>query len=201
MHAYLVVGKNSESLEIKCTQIANQNSENTLTYEITKIDEVRKLQEFIQLKIDKPTAIIVNGIDNASLATLNAFLKILEEPQGNLSYILSTSNYHNILPTIKSRCQTVFVEDDYVYDKSLVNEYKTLLGNSVSDKFELFNKYRDRSSALNFLTNFLSFIYLNHKNTPTEKSVQILDRTNNTISALKRNGNVKLQTTNLIINL
>ncbi len=38
----------------------------------------------------------------------NAFLKILEEPPANSCFILTTSNPDELLPTIKSRCQSLF---------------------------------------------------------------------------------------------
>lgn len=39
----------------------------------------------------------------------NAFLKILEEPPAFTTFILTTSQVNQILPTIRSRCQTLYV--------------------------------------------------------------------------------------------
>ena len=43
-----------------------------------------------------------------SSQSANALLKILEEPPEKTLFILTTSNYNQILETIKSRCQPIY---------------------------------------------------------------------------------------------
>ncbi|MCG8374502.1 MAG: AAA family ATPase [Balneolales bacterium] len=51
--------------------------------------------------------IIMTEVETMRKETANAFLKILEEPSDRLMFILTTSNYESLLPTITSRCQHI----------------------------------------------------------------------------------------------
>ena len=47
---------------------------------------------------------VIDDFDNSTPASQNKLLKVLEEPNGNMFYLLSTSSLENVLPTIRSRC-------------------------------------------------------------------------------------------------
>ena len=47
--------------------------------------------------------IILEGIEYSSIGAINSLLKILEEPEKNTYFILVTSNYNQIIDTIRSR--------------------------------------------------------------------------------------------------
>jgi DNA polymerase-3 subunit delta' len=51
--------------------------------------------------------LIVDGAETMNEASQNAFLKTLEEPPGDSLIILITSLPQSLLPTIRSRCQTL----------------------------------------------------------------------------------------------
>jgi len=51
--------------------------------------------------------VIVIDADQMNPVSANAFLKTLEEPQRQTSFILVTERSHKLLDTIRSRCQTV----------------------------------------------------------------------------------------------
>jgi len=53
---------------------------------------------------------IIDDFDKSTPASQNKLLKVLEEPNKNMYYLLSTSNPQNILPTIKSRCFKVEIK-------------------------------------------------------------------------------------------
>ncbi|MEX0661187.1 MAG: AAA family ATPase [Balneolaceae bacterium] len=55
----------------------------------------------------KRTVIIITGIDTMRKESANAFLKLLEEPSGNVMFILTASKTDQLLPTIVSRCQHI----------------------------------------------------------------------------------------------
>lgn len=65
---------------------------------------------------------IIDDFDNSTPASQNKLLKVLEEPNENMYYLLSTSNPENILPTIKSRCFKVEIKK--VDDKLIESEMK-----------------------------------------------------------------------------
>jgi len=74
-----------------------------------KIDQIRRAQESISLKPSegRKKVLIVDGAETMNEASQNAFLKTLEEPPGDSLIILITSLPQSLLPTIRSRCQTL----------------------------------------------------------------------------------------------
>ena len=51
----------------------------------------------------KPRFVLIDNIELLNLNSINALLKIIEEPNDNIHFIL-INNYKRILPTLKSRC-------------------------------------------------------------------------------------------------
>ena len=86
------------------------------------VEQVREL-------IDKVNYLPIKGkykvyiIDEVHMMTTNAFnalLKTLEEPPSHVIFILATTEPHNIIPTILSRCQRydfTKVSDDDIYER------------------------------------------------------------------------------------
>jgi DNA polymerase-3 subunit delta' len=74
-----------------------------------KIDQVRQLQRELSLRpYEAPfKACIIESVDRFHPSAGNALLKTLEEPPGSALMILLTSNPEAVLPTIRSRCQSV----------------------------------------------------------------------------------------------
>ncbi|MCL2761298.1 MAG: DNA polymerase III subunit delta' [Desulfuromonadales bacterium] len=74
-----------------------------------KIDQIRALQKALAYRPyeAKRKACIIDDADKLNLAAGNALLKTLEEPPGDALIILVATNIENILPTIRSRCQTM----------------------------------------------------------------------------------------------
>ena len=48
--------------------------------------------------------ILIDNIENLNKNSINALLKIIEEPNENIFFILINNSEKNILPTLKSRC-------------------------------------------------------------------------------------------------
>lgn len=55
----------------------------------------------------RKTVIVLTNVDTMRDSTANAFLKLLEEPSGNVMFILTAKNLDQLLPTIISRCQQI----------------------------------------------------------------------------------------------
>lgn len=53
------------------------------------------------------TVVIITDIETMKKEAANAFLKLLEEPPGNVIFLLTSSSAEQLLPTILSRCQHV----------------------------------------------------------------------------------------------
>jgi len=77
--------------------------------EIT-IGQVKQLTNFASLTSlnNGYKAVIIRQAHCLNSEAQNAFLKILEEPKGNVFFILATQHPDRLLPTVLSRCSRVF---------------------------------------------------------------------------------------------
>lgn len=73
------------------------------------IDQIRKLQTVLNVKpsMSDKRVIIIDAADDMERASANALLKSLEEPPQGTIFILISHASEKLLPTIKSRCQTM----------------------------------------------------------------------------------------------
>ena len=73
-----------------------------------RVDAMREMIEFAQLTSGRGRglAVLVYPAERMNNITANALLKTLEEPSGKLKFVLATDAAHQLLPTIRSRCQT-----------------------------------------------------------------------------------------------
>lgn len=75
-----------------------------------KVDQIRQLKsDAAYSSLDQNRKIyIVDQIETMSVSAANSLLKFLEEPQDNVYFILITREKEHVLPTILSRCQSVY---------------------------------------------------------------------------------------------
>ena len=75
------------------------------------IDEIRQLERFLSLRVplkkDFNRAVIIQDAHSLSLEAQNALLKMLEEPPSGTIIILTTKHSQALLPTIRSRVQSI----------------------------------------------------------------------------------------------
>lgn len=76
------------------------------------IDQVRALDEFLHVGTHRQGArvVLLNPAEAMNRATANAILKSLEEPIVGTLFILISSEPSRLLPTIRSRCQSIPVQ-------------------------------------------------------------------------------------------
>ncbi|MFQ5673675.1 MAG: DNA polymerase III subunit delta' [Nitrospinales bacterium] len=74
-----------------------------------RIDEIRNLQKKLNyLPHEGATKVaVIDSAEKMNVQAANAFLKTLEEPPRATLLILITPNFHQLLPTIISRCQAI----------------------------------------------------------------------------------------------
>ena len=107
--------KNDDSCETcaPCLSIKKGNFPDVLVIEpvgsYIKIDQIRQVKHLAHLKpmVGRKRVFVVNKAEKMNEEAANSFLKILEEPPYFSHIILITTNPYLILPTIKSRCQTL----------------------------------------------------------------------------------------------
>ena len=72
-----------------------------------KVDAAREVVTFTQFTRSRGTTkvVLVYPAERMNAVTANTLLKTLEEPPGAVKFILATEAAHQLLPTIRSRCQ------------------------------------------------------------------------------------------------
>jgi DNA polymerase III subunit delta' len=73
-----------------------------------RVEAMREAIEFAQLTSGRGRckAVLVYPAERMNIPTANALLKTLEEPTGDVKFALATEAAHQLLPTIRSRCQS-----------------------------------------------------------------------------------------------
>ena len=146
---------------------------------------------------ESPRFVLIDNINLLNLNSVNALLKVIEEPNDNINFILINSN-KRVLATLKSRCinfkislsQNQVIEiankiiDQDIYDlinKELINYYTTpgqlLRVLKISEEFEIDVKNLS-------LENFLSLII---KNKLYKKDKKLIELTYSFIEIYFRN--------------
>ncbi len=87
----------------------------------------------------KKRFVLIDNIELLNLNSINALLKILEEPNENINFILINNN-KGVLPTLKSRCLNfkVFLTNDQsirIVNKLLKDEIKTIISSKLLDYY------------------------------------------------------------------
>lgn len=74
------------------------------------IDELNDFFTLSALEKGHRGVYIINHIENITNEAINALLKILEEPEGDITALLTTDNRDKVLKTILSRCEQVSIK-------------------------------------------------------------------------------------------
>lgn len=72
-----------------------------------KIDDIRAVQEYSHIKGHGVRLIVLDNADSLTIGASNALLKTLEEPREGVHLLLISDNPAKLMPTIKSRVQTL----------------------------------------------------------------------------------------------
>lgn len=95
-----------------------QNSD-TLIITETTVENIRNIPEFLSKKPlkEKFNKVFIENAHNLSTVAQNALLKTLEDPPGSSEIYLVTDYPDQLLPTILSRAQVIFVKSSEIYQK------------------------------------------------------------------------------------
>ena len=98
----------------------------------------------------KPRFVLIDNIEFLNINSVNALLKIVEEPNDNIYFILINNN-KKILPTLKSRCLNYNIhltseESDNITKKILGKNFKDLINE------QMINNYNTPGWVLNLLS-------------------------------------------------
>ena len=135
----------------------------------TKIEEVRNLKKIL-LKTplnNNPRFIILDNVDLFNINSLNALLKIIEEPSNSNIFFLINNQEQNILETVSSRCleTKIFLENneriniiDQIINEHSINKILDYDFTSITPgQYLIFNKLCD-DNDINIESEYLSKI-------------------------------------------
>ena len=106
--------------------------------------------------------ILIDNIENLNKNSINALLKIIEEPNENVFFILINNSEKNILPTLKSRCLNFKI--NFTFNQSMAISNKILNENFFDlVNHDLINYYNTPGEIIN-LINFSYDKGINLKN-------------------------------------
>lgn len=116
-HAVLLTGREGVGLDTAADYLADQsggqiirilpeaNEKVDLEKGRITVDVIRRLYDVVRTKSAVPRCIIISAVDTITVEAQHAFLKLLEEPTENTSFILLCHNPGRLLPTVLSRVQ------------------------------------------------------------------------------------------------
>ncbi|MCK4967351.1 DNA polymerase III subunit delta' [bacterium] len=137
---------------------------------VISIDTIR---DIINSSIFKPyegrkKVVIISQAEKMAKAASNSILKILEEPPQDFIFILTTSDYGSIIPTIKSRCTSIkfsplhteIISDSLIKNFSVSKEDAELISNLSGGSYTKAAEYLQEGieEKIEFAQKLLDFI-------------------------------------------
>ena len=137
--------------------ILNKSNPNFISIDIDEdkksidINQIRNLISTLNKSSfnKKPRLVLIDNIELLNINSVNALLKILEEPNDNIYFIL-INNHKKILPTLRSRClnYNIHLKSEESFDIS-----NKILGENIKNLIyeNIINFYNTPGSILNLL--------------------------------------------------
>tara|TARA_B100001057_G_scaffold490285_1_gene578253 strand:- start:602 stop:1531 length:930 start_codon:yes stop_codon:yes gene_type:complete len=136
------------------------------------INQVRELISILNKSSfnNKPRFVLIDNIELLNINSVNALLKIIEEPNENIHFIL-INNCKRILPTIKSRCLNFNVSINYSQSIKIINQ---ILNDDIFNIInnDLVNNYMTPGLFVKII-NFSNEFDINLKNLDLKKFLKV----------------------------
>jgi DNA polymerase-3 subunit delta' len=141
---------------------------------------------------DMARFILIDNVENLNKNSVNALLKIIEEPNENVFFILINNNEKNILPTLKSLCLTFKI--NLTFNESL-NISNSILEKNVLEfvNYDLLSYYSSPGEIIS-LFNFAEEKSINLKDHTISSFINLIIENN----YYKKNKPIKVLLINLI---
>lgn len=147
-----------------CLRVEGRQSEGVLFIapekNAIKLEAAHEILNFLSLqRVSSARVVIIDQAHLLNLQTANALLKVIEEPPPETYFLLVTSEFSLLLPTLRSRVQTIrFAPQDYVPDPELsdlralaVRFFDLAKQGSREALDQAQAESKDRENALNFI--------------------------------------------------
>ena len=224
-HAFLLYNSNYDSLKESLfsviskyifKDVVNEESCDVLVVrpENSKIikDQILDLQSKFKTKSQFHIAktYIIDEAQMMNDYAANSLLKFLEEPEDNIYAFLITSNINSVLPTIKSRCQLIKVDDNVDFDikkfdnelilKSidLVNKIENYKEDSIAYLPDIFSKKEEKVVVMSIIK-IIKYFYYDVLNYKIQNTIQYFDEYLSTVEKIALNINEENLTRKLMV--
>jgi len=136
--------------------------------------------------------ILIDNVENLNKNSVNALLKIIEEPNENVFFILINNSEKNILPTLKSRCLTFKISLTF---NNSINISNSILEKNVLEfvNYDLLSYYNSPGEIIT-LFNFAEEKSINLKDHNISSFINLIIENN----YYKKNKPIKILLINLI---
>ena len=129
---------------------------------------INNLKEKIYFKTNERKIVLIfnsEALSNGSGESANMLLKVLEEPPSNTTFILVTDHIEKVMPTIKSRCQSVYVprltndsiKQFFVKNNILSSNFISFITNNNLNALNSLNSY-DKEQILDCIKDYFNAI-------------------------------------------
>jgi len=165
------------------------------------IETVRQLETLTRTKQTAHQTFIIQEADQLTLPAQNAFLKLLEEPNDNISFVFLSSSPQSFLPTVLSRAKVFYLRspDPTPPNPTVLAQARTLVSGRKADILPLATTLsKDRPRALKITQTAISELYRSQLTKPTPTFLAKLEKLLALEKALKNNGHIKLHIANMI---
>jgi len=130
-NSYNLKNFNINTLNISYKLIQNSTHPNFFKIQLKKdkkyidISQVREMKNFTNKSSfnKKSKIVLIDGVENLNINSVNALLKIIEEPNNNLLFILTHNSETKITETLSSRCIKFNLTLDYAKIEKIVDNY------------------------------------------------------------------------------
>lgn len=198
MHATLIIGTEQKKIEDEIRSLVKNRSGSLYPFELKKIDDVRELSRMLKLSSKDRRTFLFENIDEATLETMNAFLKLLEEPNPGTSYILTAKSTGKIIPTVLSRVKMIKTKEQ---SDANPQKYKSFINKTLSEKLRIIDSIKKRDEAQSYLQGLIDSAHQGLINNTAEKvqASRFIKQALMSKDHINKNGNVNLHLSKFVL--
>ena len=166
------------------------------------IETVRKIETLVRTKQTSPRTIALQNADRLTIPAQNAFLKLLEEPNHNISFLFVAPSSSAFLPTIISRAKLFYLRTTAPAsppDKTTLAQARILVSGRQADLIPLATTLaKNREQAQLVTRTAISELHQSQLKKPSPQFLARLEKLLALEKALTMNGHVKLHIVNMV---
>lgn len=159
------------------------------------IETIRSIESLARAKQSTRQTFVVYEAHKLTLAASNAFLKLLEEPGDNISFVFVASDLSAFPQTILSRAKVYHLRsrEAPTPDPATLAQARTLVAGRQADLISLATTLaKDRSHAIAVTETAITELHRSQLQRPSPQFLARLDKLLSLHASLENNGHVKL---------